>query len=131
MAFTMAQAMMWVKLSLLRPCKARCLLIVLRFSSMTRTGSWRCDVATGMARLAVMFSAMRAAAPRNGISWSLAPTVLADCFAGCAGLVVATAVDAGDVEFATVAGDVLPLLVTGGAEGVAEAGVDSWGLGAG
>ena len=41
------------------------LLMRLRFSSMTRIGICRCEVATGIERLAVMFSAIRAAAPRK------------------------------------------------------------------
>src|SRR5579863_6665973 len=48
----------------------------LRFSSRMRVGAWRYDVATGMERLAVMFSAIRAAAPRNGSNWSPGPTAL-------------------------------------------------------
>jgi hyperosmotically inducible protein len=36
-----------------------------RFSSITFTGITRCEVASGMLRLAFMFSAMRAAAPRT------------------------------------------------------------------
>jgi hypothetical protein len=41
-----------------------------RFSSITFTGITRCEVASGMLRLAFMFSAMRAAAPRSGIKVS-------------------------------------------------------------
>ncbi len=41
-----------------------------RFSSITFTGITRWLVATGMLRLAVMFSAMRNAGPRKGTSWS-------------------------------------------------------------
>ena len=41
-----------------------------RFSSITLTAMVRCEVASGMATLAAIFSAMRAGAPRKGISSS-------------------------------------------------------------
>ena len=66
----MAQAMIWVYEILLLPSRARCSLITRRFSSITFTGITRCEVASGMVRLAFMFSAMRAAAPRRGINVS-------------------------------------------------------------
>ena len=47
--------------------------MIRRFSSMTLTGMMRCDVASGIARLAVMLSTMRAAAPRSGTTSSSGP----------------------------------------------------------
>src|ERR1700760_3549176 len=43
-----------------------------RFSSITLTGTMRCEVASGMEILAFMFFAMAPAAPRKGCNSSLA-----------------------------------------------------------
>ena len=67
----MAQATMWVKLTLLLPVASRCLLRMRRFSSRVRTGKLRTEVAVGTWRLASMFSTTRRAPPRMG--WAMSP----------------------------------------------------------
>ena len=82
-AFTMAQAMRCVYEILLLPFSARCSFTNCRFSSITLTVNTRCEVAVGTDRLAFMFSAMRAATPRKGISCSAGPRAMAGVgFAG-------------------------------------------------
>ena len=65
-ACTMAQATRWVKLTLPRRSRLRWLLRMSRLTSSSLAGTSRTDVAVGTVRLASMFSAICAAAPRSG-----------------------------------------------------------------
>src|SRR5271163_4082898 len=66
----MAQPMRCVNQSLLLPAAARDPFNTRRASSKALVSTMRWEVAVGSARLAVMFSAMRKAGPRKGISCS-------------------------------------------------------------
>ena len=63
-ALRRVQATRWVKLTL-PPMAARSWFAMRRFSSSTRTGTSRTEVAVGTVRLRSMFSTTRAAAPRK------------------------------------------------------------------
>src|SRR3954468_1005890 len=60
--------MMWVKETLPPRARARWLLMTIRLSHNSLTGTDRTLVAVGTVRLRSMFCAVRAGAPRNGVT---------------------------------------------------------------
>ena len=67
------------------PLRSRWLLRIWRFTSSSLAGTVRTDVAVGTARLASMFSAVRAAAPRSGSVSSPSSTIGPGCVARVGG----------------------------------------------
>jgi hypothetical protein len=102
-----ANPIMWVKDTLPPPVRARWLFRIWRLISSSFAGTVRTDVAVGTARLASMFSTIRADAPRSteGVSPSSTSAVLpvfsggrgtgAGAGAGAAGVLCALAIIAG------------------------------------
>ncbi len=81
-ACTTAKPMRWVNETLPPRPRARWLLITIRLSASSLAGMDRTLVAVGTPRLATMFSAVRAAAPRNRTTASGAAAGAAGCWAG-------------------------------------------------
>ncbi len=66
-ALTSAKPMMWVKETLPPRARARWLLMTVRLSQSSLTGTDRTDVAVGTLSEASMFCAVRAGAPRSTV----------------------------------------------------------------
>ena len=81
-ACTTAKPMRWVNETLPPRPRARWLLITIRLSASSLAGMARTLVAVGTLRLAAMFSAVRAAAPRSRTTVSCAAAALAGSPAG-------------------------------------------------
>ena len=64
-ALTSAQPIRWVKDTLPPRARLRWLLMTIRLSISSLTGTWRTLVAVGTVRLVSMFCAVRAGAPRR------------------------------------------------------------------
>ncbi len=66
-AWTSAKPMMCVNETLPPRARARWLLITIRLSQSSLTGTWRTLVAVGTVRLTSMFCTVRAGAPRSTV----------------------------------------------------------------
>src|SRR5215469_11671392 len=97
--------MRWVKEIFPPRPRPRWLLITIRLSTRSLAGTARTLVAVGTARLAAMFTAVRAAAPRSLTVWSASGAGLA---AGAAGVVAGAAVPGGVVSGGAVADGLVP-----------------------